>query len=62
MKPAPPPSSSPPINRQTARTQEMISGPIGPILARLAAPNVLAMVVQAVVSIAEGVFASELGI
>ena len=44
------------------RTRAMLEGPIGPTLARLAAPNVLAMVVQAVVSIAEGVFASRLGL
>lgn len=44
------------------RTQAMLEGPIGPTLAQLAAPNVLAMVVQAVVSIAEGVFASWLGL
>lgn len=47
---------------RAARTQAMLDGPIGPTLARLAAPNVLAMVVQALMSIAEGVFASRLGV
>lgn len=40
----------------------MIEGPIGPTLAGLAAPNVLAMFVQAVQSIAEAWFASILGV
>lgn len=47
---------------RSQRTRVMISGPIGPTLARLAAPNILAMVVQAVMSIAEGIFASRLGV
>ncbi|MDK3074609.1 MATE family efflux transporter [Sedimentitalea sp. JM2-8] len=45
-----------------ARTRPMLEGPIGPTLARLAAPNVLAMVVQALMTIAEGVFAARLGV
>lgn len=48
--------------RRAGRTRQMIEGPIGPTLARLAAPNVLAMVVQALMTIAEGVFASQLGV
>ncbi|MCA0873926.1 MATE family efflux transporter [Seohaeicola saemankumensis] len=47
---------------RVARTRAMTNGPIGPTLTRLAAPNVLAMVVQAMMSIAEGVFASRLGV
>lgn len=47
---------------RNARTRAMTDGPIGPTLARLAAPNVLAMVVQALMSIAEAVYASQLGI
>ncbi|WP_238370214.1 MATE family efflux transporter [Heliomarina baculiformis] len=44
------------------RTRRLLEDPIGPTLARLAAPNVLAMVVQAAMSIAEGIFASQLGV
>ncbi len=40
----------------------MLHDPIAPTLARLATPNVLAMVVQALISIAEGYFASRLGV
>lgn len=40
----------------------MLEGPIGPTLATLAAPNVLAMFVQAAQSIAEAWFASLLGV
>lgn len=47
---------------RAARTRAMLQGPIGPVLARLAAPNVLAMVVQALMSIAEGIFAARLGV
>lgn len=43
------------------RTRAMLEAPIGPTLARFAAPNILAMLVQALMSIAEGVFASRLG-
>lgn len=45
-----------------ARTHSMLKGPIGPTLAGLAGPNVLAMIVQALMTIAEGVFASQLGV
>lgn len=44
------------------RTRAMLEGPIGPTLAVLAGPNVLAMIVQAFMSIAEGFFASTLGV
>ena len=47
---------------RAARTRAMLEGPIGPTLARLAAPNVLAMIVQALMSISEGIFASRLGV
>lgn len=47
---------------RSARTQLLLEGPIGPTLARLAAPNVLAMFVQAAQSIAEAYFASLLGV
>lgn len=45
-----------------ARTRLLLEGPIGPTLARLAAPNVLAMFATAVTSVAEGVFAGMLGV
>lgn len=48
--------------RHAARTHALLEGPIGPTLARLAAPNVLAMFVQAAQSIAEAWFASLLGV
>jgi len=47
---------------RAARTRSILDDPIAPTLARLAAPNVLAMVVQALMSIAEGFFASRLGV
>ena len=47
---------------RAARTRAMLEAPIGPTLAKLAAPNVLAMFVQAAQSIAEAYFASLLGI
>jgi len=47
---------------RAARTHAILHDPIAPTLARLAAPNVLAMVVQALISIAEGYFASQLGV
>lgn len=47
---------------RAARTRQLLEGPIGPTLARLAAPNVLAMFVQAAQSIAEAYFASLLGV
>lgn len=47
---------------RAARTRSILGDPIAPTLARLAAPNVLAMLVQALMSIAEGTFASRLGV
>ncbi|MFV0474342.1 MAG: MATE family efflux transporter [Pikeienuella sp.] len=48
--------------RRAARTRLLLEGPIGPTLARLAAPNVLAMFVTSAQSIAEGYFAGRLGV
>ena len=45
-----------------ARTRLLLEGRIAPTLTKLAAPNVLAMVVQAIMSIAEGYIASKLGV
>jgi Na+-driven multidrug efflux pump len=50
------------VAARAARTSLLLEGPIAPTLARLAAPNVLAMTVQAAMSIAEGYFASLLGV
>lgn len=47
---------------RAARTRVLLEAPIGPTLAKLAAPNVLAMSVQAAQSIAEAYFASFLGV
>ena len=47
---------------RAARTDRLLKGPIGPTLMGLAAPNVLAMFVQAAQSIAEAYFASLLGV
>lgn len=47
---------------RASRTRLMLEAPIAPTLAKLAAPNVLAMFVQAVQSIAEAYFASLLGV
>ncbi|MEQ8503019.1 MAG: hypothetical protein RIB84_26685, partial [Sneathiellaceae bacterium] len=47
---------------RAARTKLLLEGPIAPTLARLAAPNVVAMGVMAATSIAEGVFAGLLGV
>lgn len=45
-----------------ARTRLLLEGPVGRTLARLAAPNVLAMLVAAGMNIAEGAFAGMLGV
>ncbi len=45
-----------------ARTQALLTAPIGPTLLKLAAPNVLAMFVQSAQSIAEAYYASVLGV
>jgi len=47
---------------RAAKTKALLEGPIGPTLARLAAPNVIAMIVMAATSIAEGYFAGRLGV
>lgn len=47
---------------RAARTRLLLEGPIGPTLARLAAPNVIAMFVMSAMSIAEGYFAGLLGV
>lgn len=47
---------------RAARTRLLLEAPIAPTLARLAAPNVLAMFVQSAQSISEAYFASLLGV
>jgi MATE family, multidrug efflux pump len=47
---------------RASRTRVLLEGPIAPTLAKLAAPNVLAMFVQAAQSISEAYFASLLGV
>lgn len=47
---------------RAARTKMLLEAPIGPTLARLATPNIVAMVVTAAMSVAEGVFAGFLGV
>lgn len=47
---------------RAARTQALLHAPIAPTLAKLAAPNVLAMFVQSAQSIAEAYYASLLGV
>jgi putative MATE family efflux protein len=42
-------------------TEEMLKGPIPPLLARLASPNVMAFLIQSTVSIAEGWYVGRLG-
>ncbi|WP_339762339.1 MATE family efflux transporter [uncultured Sulfitobacter sp.] len=49
-------------NARASRTRLMLEAPIAPTLAKLAAPNVIAMFVQAAQSIAEAYFASLLGV
>ncbi|WP_209428453.1 MATE family efflux transporter [Pararhodobacter sp. SW119] len=49
-------------DRRAARTRALLEGPIGPTLAKLSLPNVLAMFVQAAQSVAEAFFASLLGV
>ncbi len=47
---------------RAARTRLILEGPIGSTLARLAAPNVIAMLVSAAMNVAEGAFAGMLGV
>ena len=49
-------------DQRQIRMQAMLEGPVGPTLAALAAPNILAMAVQTAQSIAEAYFASQLGV
>lgn len=48
-------------DRRLRRVNRMVSGPIVPTLARLAAPNVVGMVAMALMSIAEAVWAARMG-
>ncbi len=56
------PSAAAAAHARATRTRQLLEAPIGPTLARLAAPNVLAMFVQSAQSIAEAYFASQLGV
>jgi putative MATE family efflux protein len=47
---------------RASRTRALLTAPIGPTLLKLAAPNVLAMFVQAAQSVAEAYYASVLGV
>lgn len=47
---------------RAARTRRLLEGPIGPTLARLAAPNVIATFVMSAMSVAEAYFAGQLGV
>jgi MATE family, multidrug efflux pump len=47
---------------RAAKTKTFLEGPIAPTLARLAAPNIIAMVVMAATSITEGYYAGILGV
>jgi Na+-driven multidrug efflux pump len=59
---APPTRSDIASAARAGRTRVLLEGPIGPTLARLAAPNVLAMSVTTAMSVAEGAFAGLLGV
>jgi Na+-driven multidrug efflux pump len=50
------------VDVRTARTRLLLEGPIAPTLGRLAAPNVIAMAVATVTTIAEAAFAGLLGV
>ena len=54
-------SSSPASPSIGARTRRLLEAPVAPTLLRLAAPNVLVMVLQAVVATMDGVFVGWLG-
>lgn len=49
-------------DQRRIRMRAMLEEPVGPTLAALAAPNILAMAVQTAQSIAEAYFASQLGV
>ncbi len=59
---APRPQADAAAAARAARTERLLHGPIGPTLARLAAPNVIAMLVTTAMSIAEGAYAGRLGV
>lgn len=48
--------------RRAARTRLLLEGPIAPTLARLAAPNILAMLVGTALVVSEAAFAGRLGV
>ncbi|VVT25346.1 MATE family efflux transporter [Hoeflea sp. EC-HK425] len=60
--PAAPAAADAAAHARASRTRLLIEAPIAPTLAKLAAPNVLAMFVQAAQGIAEAYFASLLGV
>ncbi|OWU86592.1 hypothetical protein ATO6_07355 [Oceanicola sp. 22II-s10i] len=49
-------------DRRLARTRAMLEGPVAPTLGRMAAPNVIGMVATTFISVAEGIWAAQLGI
>lgn len=60
--PSAPPLESTAASARSSRTRLMLEAPIGPTLAKLAAPNVLSMFVLAAQIISEAYFASLLGV
>lgn len=54
-------AAAPPPSSMTARTRRLLEAPVAPTLLRLAAPNVLVMVLQAVVTTMDAVFVGWLG-
>lgn len=60
--PATPGSSNAGEVARASRTRLLLEAPIAPTLAKLAAPNVIAMFVQAAQGIAEAYFASKIGV
>jgi Na+-driven multidrug efflux pump len=56
------PKASSGATARAAKTRLLLEGPVGPTLARLAAPNVIAMFVMAATGIAEGFYAGILGV
>lgn len=51
-----------PSDTQSAKTEALLRDPIGRTLVKLSAPNIVAMLVMALTTIAEGVYAGMLGI
>src|SRR5258705_11311191 len=58
---AAPVASAPVSSSMNARTRRLLEAPVAPTLLRLAAPNVLVMVLQAVVTTMDAVFVGWLG-